>query len=1375
MTRRFNAIGVCLYGFVSAGLVACGDGGESGEGPWPPSADGAKEMGGATSTGGHTGTGGSSTGRGGTGTGGTGTGTGGTTAVVACTASFVNVNDGSVLSDTADADGDYCQNGYSYDVVVATTAPDGTVARLVLNGSEVATTTVSSATAKFKAAPIGNQGTKDFEVEIGDGKAACTTGKSTVTVDCLGMPSCNVSTPTFNPTARTALNVVAIANGGDRVSSLGSPYQTRFSVTTNVENGQPVAITVAGKDPVYGVAVDGVATFAGVTLTTDASNQVTATCTARSGAEGVSSPVNVVVDATAPDLVVSKGDFGTFADGAHFGPTDDADPTTDGLQIKICGSTSSLDAVDLASVLPAIKNNFCVSIAGNNGVCGQVVSQGNVKSGCVNYTCPGYDKFDLLLTLKDSAQNPTTITRTNVTCASSNPQVAFIDPVADDVTFVDPTKRILAADNVTPMQRIDGSATVAGAQYTVKACTSAREGSLAALSVGRKTETLTKVADAVATVETVTPKLCPSGAPNVLSFPVVTLPESLEDTSTFKLVRPTELKVTVTNIDLGVGEAVADVWVDSSSPDLTLKSPLVDELCGKYFASAEDIKKTFVIGAPVANTENAVTLLVGEPDGVTTSTYTAKSLNARSEATIADVLFKTGTSELKSISLLEPSGNSRSITFKDQTGGGCFVTVGQNPPPLVTWVTPLTGNWLAPADNISVGAILDKGVDPGWQGELKVRVESQAVSGKQPASLSGVNVQFAANDVPIGSPVAITTDTNDDTKGYASIGLASVPDGNSVKLSASTIAGVAQAGTGTIQVKVDTSTPNPVGEITFGLGQRRQTSFVLQWTAPSDTTGTVADYDVRVSKTPITTLAEFNAAEFVDYTGTPVAGQPDSIEITGRTIETNYYFAIRSIDAVGNRSETFSAAGPKREDFLEQILTPLVGDVGHNFGYIVDGGSDVNGDGLHDLLIGDSNGSTAYVFFGQTGAFRSTPSITITSTNTIPLGNPIAGIGDFNGDGVSDFAVAEPRQGNGFVYVFYGSKSWAVDSERTFSIGAGDANFTISANSNAVLPSLGDTKYNASALGMALARLGDFNGDSYDDFAISVPAYGGTQGQAVVVLGGSLGIRNGTIKALSVPEAFGAGAIKIDGEASVAGRFGLDMVGLVGTTGLPTLVVSAPQANVGSPVLSKAGRLYSFANVTGNPASIGAASYAVDGVAANMMLGLAGLAAMGDLGPSSQPALGVPLPSYGTPGRARLFSGAVAAGPFALGPYLESGETGGAVSEFGMLLIGGAVRGTGNIVNWVGTSRADILVSTMVGAKPRILFIDGTNPAVPFSNGLYPVNLHTAIELEMPASFRNFGRYNTASPSFDADTYPDFAVGDVYYNQVNDGRVIVYR
>ncbi|HXU07325.1 MAG TPA: hypothetical protein VN903_40515, partial [Polyangia bacterium] len=683
------------------------------------------------------GTGGSMAGTGGGGTGGSmaGTGGGGTGGATPCySVTFVAPTNGSTLTVANDTT-NTCGDGFQYTVRITTGAPDGTTVQLFNNGNTLLkTATVASGAASFDV-QLGSTGQSALSIQF-PSTATCTdpTTRSTVTVNCpASAPTCDITTPTITPT-HIALNGVVFP-AGDRASQPGSPYQVTFVVTTNAEDGQQVTLSFNDVAPpstvttLMGTVANGTATF-GVGLSPDATYQVKATCKNANNVTGMSAATNFPVDTTAPNLTVSSPVAAQF-----FGPTD----LDNQGRFKVCGQTTSADAAGLPASLGAAANNLCVSLGGS-ATCAATAAVTAVNTdACALVTCPGAAPFNLTVTLKDGAGNPTATTIQGVSCASTLPSVQVVKPVSDAPAFTDTSKHILSANTVVGVADLDG--TTPGAQADVVACTD-RSGS-AALLVGRSGGTLNQLGSSIQTVAAVTADNCPAGLGFVAHFSGVTLPDSIENTNG-TLATPTELRVSVTDAvnPASIGSSVpVDLWVDPVPPALTLSSPA--NLCGSFQQSSTPVLQDVAFNAETGAvslfvTNGASTLMRGSPGF------------ANGVATFTAVSFAPGQNDVTATET-DPAGNV--TTFATVP---CTVIIGSAP--VVTFNTPTSGQILCAMGSSTPGCVQDgDGTTNGWQGTITVHVSGDG----QP--ITSGNVTFSADAMTIGMAAL-------DSNGNASIG-----------------------------------------------------------------------------------------------------------------------------------------------------------------------------------------------------------------------------------------------------------------------------------------------------------------------------------------------------------------------------------------------------------------------------------------------------------------------------------------------------------------------------------------------------------------------------------------------------------------------------
>jgi len=169
---------------------------------------------------------------------------------------------------------------------------------------------------------------------------------------------------------------------------------------------------------------------------------------------------------------------------------------------------------------------------------------------------------------------------------------------------------------------------------------------------------------------------------------------------------------------------------------------------------------------------------------------------------------------------------------------------------------------------------------------------------------------------------------------------------------------------------------------------------------------------------------------------------------------------------------------------------------GDRLGRSFTGAGDVNGDGLDDVVIGafyaDGNGSSfageSYVIFGATSNsavldltnLNGTNGFTINGVaNFSTLGRSVSIAGDINGDGLDDIILGAnyafglsgaPRSGE--AYVIFGATTNAATLDLS----------NLNGTNGFIIGSRTDP---AARLGTSVSRVGDINGDGFDDVIIS--------------------------------------------------------------------------------------------------------------------------------------------------------------------------------------------------------------------------------------------------------------------------------------------------
>jgi hypothetical protein len=200
-----------------------------------------------------------------------------------------------------------------------------------------------------------------------------------------------------------------------------------------------------------------------------------------------------------------------------------------------------------------------------------------------------------------------------------------------------------------------------------------------------------------------------------------------------------------------------------------------------------------------------------------------------------------------------------------------------------------------------------------------------------------------------------------------------------------------------------------------------------------------------------------------------------------------------------------------------------------NIGIWLDGAGDVNGDGLPDILLGTdhtilvpgaTNDNFAYIIMGATDLPATIElgdpppgNVTVTVSTSATGRVPVAGLGDFNGDGYDDVILGNHGANPGGI-------STAGQAFILYGTGALPSHFNLE---NPGLPGVMISGYRTRGfLGASLSRAGDVNADGFMDAIVGAPAtnsstvhqeafiiYGGTDVPAELVSNnlGSRGVR----------------------------------------------------------------------------------------------------------------------------------------------------------------------------------------------------------------------------------------------------------------------------
>ena len=263
---------------------------------------------------------------------------------------------------------------------------------------------------------------------------------------------------------------------------------------------------------------------------------------------------------------------------------------------------------------------------------------------------------------------------------------------------------------------------------------------------------------------------------------------------------------------------------------------------------------------------------------------------------------------------------------------------------------------------------------------------------------------------------------------------------------------------------------------------------------------------------------------------------------------------------------------------LATISSSFVGvDANDKAGWSVAFVGDVNKDGYEDLLIGApincENGlktGAAYLIFGSSSMPSKLTPLTQADVTFLGekqqdwIGTSVAGVGDVNGDGYSDFVMASYKaaENTGKIYLIFGKKDGWL---RQIELSQTNASF------------IGEAR--GDSAGFCVSAAGDINDDGLDDFLIGAPRYDGNQqdeGKVYLILGKKNGWETNTN--LSNIDVSFIGKTKRDQIGTALGR-----IGDINNDGIDDFAIGAPREDKNRH--NNGGRVYLFFGGSGKWAS----------------------------------------------------------------------------------------------------------------------------------------------------------------------------------------------
>jgi hypothetical protein len=478
------------------------------------------------------------------------------------------------------------------------------------------------------------------------------------------------------------------------------------------------------------------------------------------------------------------------------------------------------------------------------------------------------------------------------------------------------------------------------------------------------------------------------------------------------------------------------------------------------------------------------------------------SLAANASCNLSIDFFPTTTGTLsETLTLTDNSLNASSATQSITLNGTGIGSVGPPPPttPTITWATPAPITYGTPLNGVQLNAVASVdgtyvyspvaetipivGSDalsvtfyPSDSIDYTTATATVYLTVNQPTTTT---TTLALSSALVSSGTVVTFTATVSNGSAVTTGLVTFCDATAAYCENSAIIGTAQL----------TSAGTAVIKLVPGIGSHSYKAVFGGNTTSLKSTSSAQALVVTGTFPTATAISSSGSAGSYTLTGTVVGTGSASLSPTGTVsfLDTSNGNAVLGSQTLGSGVAALSFANSSTPAVGNEPAAVTVGDF--------------NGDGKADLAVANGSSGTVTVLLGNgDGTF------TAAAGSPITVGSrPVSvAVGDFNGDGKADLAVAN-----------------YVDNTVTVLLGNGDGTFT-AAGSPIVVGN-----------GPESVVVGDFNGDGKADLAVA----NGSSGTVTVLLGNG----DGTFTAAGSPIVVGNGATSVavgdfngDGKADLA-------------------------------------------------------------------------------------------------------------------------------------------------------------------------------------------------------------------------------------------------